>query len=178
VRYESYPANAVYQTYKLLQKVASRLTTEKINLPVFMQQSADDMTVDPQTALNFFLQNTHAQSKLLWYAEKNPAVSDPRIKTISAAVPKLKILDLSHLAYLLSEHNEIYGLHGDYRDCLQYAEDSASWQQCKYGSNNYLGETTPENLAAHVIQRLTFNPFQKEMLADLGAFIDSLGHPS
>ena len=116
---------------------------------------------------------TNKFSKLLWYT-KTASSPDTRIHEIAGAVPALKILDISHLAYLISADDKIYGLHGSYKDCLHYAPGSLKRQQCQAGENTYLGEVTRQNLATHVIQRLTFNPFQPELFAELSAFITSL----
>jgi esterase/lipase len=173
VRYESFPANAVYQIYKILTKVNGKLATQTLQLPIFLEQSADDMTVNAEANREFFNSNSNKLSKLLWYT-KTASTSDTRIQEIAGAVPDLKILDISHLAYLISADDKIYGLHGSYKECLHYLPDSPQRQQCEAGDNTYLGEITPQNLAAHVIQRLTFNPFQPELFAELSAFITAL----
>ncbi|MES2216977.1 MAG: alpha/beta fold hydrolase [Pseudomonadota bacterium] len=177
VKYESYPLNPVYQIVKLVAKVRDELGGKSLNIPVFMQQSADDMTVDAQVNLDFFEKNHPALSKLLWYSE-NPAdknLADPRIKFIFGALPEQKILDMSHLSYLMPASDPIYGLHGEYHDCLFYKIHSPEWQQCKTGTDNYLGEVTAENVKTHLVQRLTFNPFEKVFLDELAAFIDAVG---
>jgi esterase/lipase len=46
VRYISYPVNAVYQIKKLLDRVNKKLAINKISLPLFIMQSAEDQTVD------------------------------------------------------------------------------------------------------------------------------------
>jgi esterase/lipase len=176
VRYESYPVNSVYQIIKLMNKVHSQLSRRSIEVPIFMQQSADDMTIDPLMNLEFFEKNLNGSSKLLWYSQ-NPAdkhLTDMRIKLIDGSVPEMKILDMSHLSYLLPEADPIYGMNGSYHDCLYYTEQSAEWLQCKKGVDNFLGENTPENVKTHLLQRLSFNPFDKQMFDELGKFVDSV----
>jgi esterase/lipase len=177
VRYESYPLNPVYQIVKLMARVNQQLALQPLTLPLFMQQSADDMTIDPWSNLNLFAHDANPLSTLLWYAESHvPQVDkDPRIKFIDAALPAQRILDMSHLSYLMPASDPIYGLYGSYRDCLYYTENSASWQQCRSGKNNFLGEITLENVRAHVIQRLTFNPFQPQFFDELSKFLDAVG---
>ena len=177
VRYESYPLNPVYQIVKLITQVNQKLAQQPLTLPVFMQQSADDMTIDPWANLNLFEDDDNHLSTLLWYAEShvNKVDKDKRIKYIDAVLPDQRILDMSHLSYLMPANDPIYGLHGSYRDCLYYTEGTPDWRQCRTGTDNYLGETTPENVRAHVLQRLTFNPFQPLLFEELGKFLDAVG---
>jgi esterase/lipase len=174
VRYESYPLNPVYQITKLMNKVQRQLAGKSISIPIFMQQSADDMTVDPLVNLDFFQKNTNVMSKLIWYSESTAEkhLADSRIKFIFGALPEQKILDMSHLSYLMPSTDPIYGWHGEYHDCLYYAPHSSQWLQCKMSNDNYLGEITAGNVKQHVMQRLTFNPFEKELYSELTAFVE------
>jgi esterase/lipase len=176
VRYESYTTNSAYQTLKLLQKVRGKLQHRKLALPIFVQQSADDMTIDAAATLKLFLNNTNAKSKLLWYAENNDVESyhDARIKIINGALPAQRILDMSHLSYSMPPDDKIYGIHGEYRDCLIYSERSVLWEHCKTGDDNYFGEVTAGNLARYLVQRMTFNPFYEGMLRELGGFVGAV----
>ena len=177
VRYESYTTNSAYQTLKMLQKVTEKLQHKKLDLPIFVQQSADDMTVDAAGTLKLFRDNTNPHSVMLWYAENNDVdvYHDLRIKFINAALPAIKILDMAHLSYLMPSTDKFYGLHGEYRDCLIYSGHSKLWQQCKMSGNNYLGEDTKDNLAKYLVQRLTFNPFYDGMIKELEGFLDNVG---
>jgi hypothetical protein len=174
VRYESYPLNPVYQITKLMNKVQRQLAGKSISIPIFMQQSADDMTVDPLVNLDFFQKKTNVMSKLIWYSESTAEkhLADSRIKFIFGALPEQKILDMSHLSYLMPSTDPIYGWHGEYHDCLYYAPHSSQWLQCKMSNDNYLGEITAGNVKQHVMQRLTFNPFEKELYSELTAFVE------
>jgi esterase/lipase len=174
-RYESLPLNSVYQTAKLVDKVQAKLQKKRLSLPLFIEQSRDDVTVDASATFDFFQTNTNPNSQLLWFYENGdyPLLSDPRIQQINSTISMQKILSLSHLALTLGENDPIYGLSGEYKDCLSYAEDSSQWLQCKSGMNTYLGEVTDKNLHGHIMQRITFNPFHSYFLERLGIFIDA-----
>ncbi len=174
VRYESITLNSIYQTQLLISKVTDKMRTEKLTLPLFILQSADDMTVKASAALDLMAENKNTISHLFWYSTQDlsPAL-DRRITQINSSLPKEKIIDLAHTSLILSSSDPIYGLHGSYKNCLHYPEQSPQWIQCKAGTNTYLGEVTAYNLEHYVMQRLSFNPFYGEMIKALDKFIES-----
>jgi len=158
VRYESIPINAPYQTKLLIDLVHDKLKSHFITLPIFVLYSDVDETVDARSGLDFFESSHHSASRMLWYSAHPEHFQDDRIQIVDSAVPAQKILDMSHLSFILPTSDPIYGVQGQYKDCLHYEEQSANWKQCELGKNVFLGETTSENLKLHIIQRLTFNP--------------------
>jgi hypothetical protein len=63
-----------------------------------------------------------------------------------------------------------YGRYGDYRNCLHYLKDDASWRACKQGKGP-AGEKTAENVAKGVMRRLTYNPDFGRMTQEMDAFL-------
>jgi esterase/lipase len=176
-RYESFPISPVYEMQKLMGRTQQKLTEKPINIPIFVMQSAEDQTIDAQKTWDFFATNNNALSRFLWFSatSSHPPTTDSRIAVMNSDLSKQRILSMSHLSFALPESDPIYGRNGRYKDCLYYTENSPVWQQCKAGKDTYFGEVTPENLKAHVIQRLTFNPFFNDMLKQLDAFVGSNG---
>jgi esterase/lipase len=174
-RYESFPISPVYEMQKLIQKTDKQLAEHPLNVPVFVMQSADDHTINPGSTWDFFATNHNSLSRLLWFSatSAHPPTNDERIVVINSHLASQRILSMSHLSFALPESDPIYGRNGRYKDCLFYAENSPDWQQCKAGKDTFFGEVTPENVKAHIIQRLTFNPFFNFMLKSLDAFLAS-----
>jgi esterase/lipase len=173
VRYESVPVNPVYQINELINIVQKKLTRQTLTMPIFAQESAVDMTVDSDALLKFFRANQNPGSILLWYYENAsyPLLHDSRIQLIQSALPAQKILSMSHLSFTLPASDPIYGIHGQYKDCMAYTVNSKNWSDCKAGINSYLGEVTPQDLKTHLIQRITFNPFYDYFTGRMTGFI-------
>jgi len=174
--YESIPVNAVYQAKRIIDKVSEQLETQKLTLPLFIEQSEEDTTIKAAPTLNLMEEDQNPLSQMLWFSSKGASPStDTRIKTLTSYIPDQKILSLSHVSLTASSTDPVYGLHGIYKSCLQYPEQSTKWLQCKTGLNTYLGEITTYNLDHYLVQRITFNPFYGEMIKGLDQFIAGLG---
>lgn len=98
----------------------------------------------------------------------------PALAMKTQLTPWKNILSMSHLSLTLQMNDPIYGIKGEYKDCLYYKENSIPWKQCKSGMNTKLGEVTSQNIKIAVIQRLTFNPFYTTMLDKLTDFFVSI----
>jgi esterase/lipase len=172
-RYESIPVNPVYQTQQLISLVQEKLKHKTLTIPLFVVQSAEDQTINANDTKAFFSNTTNSKSTLIWYTQHADKIDDKRAQIQTSPIAKERILSLSHLSLILPASDKIYGLQGAYKDCLYYPEDSLAWRQCEAGFNTYLGETTPDNLAGHVIQRITFNPFYTDMILQLNHFLQN-----
>ena len=174
--YESVAVNAVYQAKRIMDKVSEKLETQNLTLPLFIEQSADDTTIKADQTLKLMEKDPNPLSQMLWFSSKGSSPStDTRIKTLTSYIPDQRILSLSHISLTSPDTDPVYGLHGIYKSCLQYPEQSTKWLQCKTGLNTYQGEITPYNLDRYLLQRITFNPFYGEMIKGLDQFIAEKG---
>ena len=174
-RYESMALNPVYQIAELEQKVQNKLAEKTLSMPLFIEQSEQDDTIDATATAEFFKSCLNPLNRMLWFYEEGTyePLADPRIQLIKSTLMDQRILSMSHLSLTLPESDPIYGINGQYRDCLYYPEQSANWQQCKTGKENYYGELTKMNLRDHILQRITFNPFYPFVLDRINGFIKS-----
>ena len=173
VRYESVPINPVYQTLKLMRHVQYQLAHQKLLIPIFIAQSLEDQTIDSAATIQFFNATKNPRSRLLLFSKEkqNSSLYDSRTSLFISFLPLQNILSMSHLSLTLQRNDPIYGLKGQYKDCLFYEENSQSWKQCKLGLNTQLGEVTSQNTKIAIVQRLTFNPFYNTMLVKLNSFL-------
>jgi hypothetical protein len=176
-RYESIPINSVYQTQALINIVQRKLARQHLSLPIFVEETAVDETVDVHALLTFFRANNNPASVLLWYYEGGtyPLLHDERIQPINSPIPKERILSLSHLSLTLPANDPIYGKNGQYKDCLEYTIDSNDWLECRSDTSiYYLGELTEKDLKTHLIRRITFNPYYNYMTSRMTMFLSPL----
>ena len=78
-------------------------------------------------------------------------------------------MDVAHTAPTNSPTNPHYGWKGSYRNC----EMAKEYSECKTTGVQVFGETSSLNLEKFPnLQRLTFNPNYKQMVAEMNKFID------
>jgi esterase/lipase len=173
-RYDSVPINPVYQIRALMQIVHDKLERQTLQMPIFVEESAQDTTVDTDTLLHFFSKNKNPRSMLLWYYEHAPypLFEDLRIQPIRSHLPELNILSMSHLSFILASDDPIYGRNGEYKDCLIYTPHSSNWDICENGGDKlFYGELVNEDLKTHIIRRITFNPFYDNLVNRMANFL-------
>jgi len=178
-KYESFPVNAATQIVALTNRIgkSTRLHPEGLSMPVFIALSAEDETVDSTFTLDFFQKRlgNPASRLMLYRGERNPPVfTDPRITVVASFLPKLKILDLSHLALTIPADTPHYGSQGDYRNCLHYPTATSEFTDCTAGRADWLGERTPANLKTGLLQRLSWNPHYSLQSNEIDRFIFAL----
>ncbi len=164
VRYLSIARNAKVQLSDLIDRLDDR--QRLLALPVFLALSADDVTIDVAAARHWFCRQLIGPRVLIWYAPGAEPVSDCRFVEPRASDSWPGILDLAHPALPIAPDDPHYGVAGDYLDCAHYywQTDTPNWLICedqsKTPANSEIryGEITADNLAAHVMRRLTFNP--------------------
>ena len=99
------------------------------------------------------------------------------------------ISEFSHMSLTLAPDDSYYGLAGDYNYCLQYffgyqydlrqsCKDDVAAKVClgersAFGSQNY-----KECSEQRVVRRLTSNPLFKEMVSQMGLFMNKYIDPS
>jgi hypothetical protein len=144
-----------------------------VDAPIFIALSQDDMTVDSLATVEFFRAQANPLSRMLVYSRAPADWGDSRIVSRPSAYPAEHILNFAHLSLTNAPENPHYGRQGDYRNCLHYLKDPASWKICKQDAVP-LGELNEDLLAQGVLRRLTYNPDFAPMLRQLDAFLDSV----
>lgn len=178
-KYESFTCNAAAQIYKLIRTIDQLVEEGKeVTIPVFAALSYEDATADADSYLEFFTRYvTDPQSRVLLYTAKPLAkfAGDPKIDQVISRVETgdgRQIVDFAHTAITLPSHDPHYGKHGDYRNCLHYRCCSAKRKACLEGKALVLGARTFKNRIRYGnIQRLTYNPFYKEMTDRMDRFL-------
>jgi esterase/lipase len=168
-KYESFATNAAAQIWRLVFDLKFQRQNRPLKVPLFVVQSADDQTVDPEATIDYFRGVADSRSRILIYGNGGKP-EDPRFVPIAGARPAEQILDLAHLSLTVSPDNPHYGRNGDYRNCMHYLDDAEKWRACKAGQGP-AGEITKENLGRGVMRRLTYNPDYANMLQQMDAFL-------
>lgn len=183
-KYESFPFNAGAQVDGIMKLVVGpdrNLQT----IPIFVVASEHDQTIDTKHTLQLVqdwqLASSAEQMKkstLIYYGNENnlPTKLSGVMKLIvPECSPKSlcsEVLDVSHIATTHSPGNPHYGISGQYRNCGHYAVKPKRHEACKQNKQVIKGETTAENLAHDFpMQRLTYNPYYKEMRQEMLTFL-------
>jgi esterase/lipase len=174
-RYDSLPANAVAQVYDLT-RVVDRLLDERVSLdiPVFAALSEQDITVSSKKTIRMFTtQMTSDKNRMVVYScDPDRFPPDPlgRVTVRDSRIPDRQILSFSHLSILVSPDDPHYGKNGDYiyspHRLLRQKEDGVP------PSEIYYGELLKRFRKHHVMQRLSYNPYFKEMTVEIDGFIE------
>ena len=180
VRYRSIAGNAEVQLGALVDQLEAR--DRLLPLPVFMALSAADVTIDVPAARHWFCRQLVGPRVLVWYAAGTEPASDCRFVEPRASDGWPGILDLAHPALPIAPDDPHYGIAADYLDCGHYywQTETPDWLICqdpaKTPDNSTIryGEITPDNLAGHLMRRLTFNPDFEALAA---AMLDFLAAP-
>lgn len=173
-RYESLTFTAASETWALLQAVHAAENAQVQNLPILAIASMEDTTVSTPVILEFMQRNNNADSMTLLYSQHEQTASEG-VKVVAATDREQGILSLSHLGLMNSPANPYYGRDGDYRNCGHYGSAAnPDFVACKNGERDWYGETTQENRAAGVLERIAFNPYYEPMTQEVQAFINKL----
>lgn len=172
-RYESLTFTAASETWELMQAVKEAENPQVQSLPILTIASMEDSTVSTPAILDFMQRNNNSASRTLLYSQHALAERD-RVKVVPGADSEQGILSLSHLGLMNSSANSYYGRDGDYRNCGHYgASMTEAFTACKSGARDWYGETTSENRAAGVLERIAFNPYYEAMTQEVQAFLSS-----
>lgn len=169
VRYESYPCFAAKQACLLMRETRSLTKNKPLSLPIFMIATADDESINSNTAIEFFLQQKNPTNQLLLYSNKKNSYSDKRIAIIPSAYTTKNILDLSHTGIPIAPDNKQYGENGIFKDFQHYKYDLK-----KHAGQVFLGAVTANNLKKHVVQRLSYNPNFDQLMSAIELFIEKI----
>ena len=183
VRYGSFARNAERQLDELIERVQDR--GRLLPLPVFMALSAADAVVDATAARRWFCRQLIGPRDLVWYTSGAKSPDDCRFVESRPSDQLPGILDLAHTALPIPPDDRRYGAAADRPDCAHYYWETATpnWLICADPENTpansgvRYGEITEQNLAAHVIRRLTYNPDFDALVDRILAFIAASPRP-
>ena len=179
-RYEAMPVNATAETFLLARELARRLKRRRVDVPVFMAQSADDPVIDVVVNRGYFeTRFSHPGSRLVMYRRDPREGTDPgdaRIGYRNSFLPEQRIAGFSHQSVHIAPANAHYGVHGDYRSCGQASGESAeAVARCLAAPHPWRGEVFGDNRAAipdgAPLARLTYNPRFGELLEQVDEFL-------
>ncbi|WDE05120.1 alpha/beta fold hydrolase [Thalassomonas viridans] len=177
-KYESFPYNAAAQVNRLMQHLAKTTPANKSklkNIPLFVVASEHDRTIDTRATLDiigWWQQGDKAEPATLMYFGDKQTAADKLPPSVTLVVPECRknqacshIADIAHTAPVNAPDNPHYGLTALYRNCTHYLSDPQRYRLCKTSGQVILGEKTEENLNGELpLQRLTFNPYYRQML--------------
>ena len=174
-KYESITANAIHQTWLLVQQVQQLLALRELQIPVFMAASEDDATVESSASVEFFSRLGNQQKRLLYYSRR-PCLDLPtHARLINSVLPEKKVISSSHMAMIIAPDNPHYGEQGEYAFCHHYYwTDAEKYARCKNFQEDCLGEINLETGPQQVLRRLTWNPWYDELLQELDAFLGNI----
>lgn len=172
-RYDSLASNAVAQVYELT-KTVDRLLEKKgaLTVPVFVALSEDDITVSSEKTMRLFTTRfTSDKNRMIIYSsEPDRHAPDPmgRVMVVDSRIPEQHIVSFSHLSTIVSPDDPHYGKNGDY-----VYSPHPFLKQSKKGvepSQVYYGELMRKFKKKHYIQRLSYNPFFRDMTVEMDRF--------
>ncbi|KGJ97624.1 alpha/beta hydrolase [Colwellia psychrerythraea] len=187
-KYESFPYNAAAQVDAIMRLVVGKevsASRQLHNIPLFVVASEHDQTIDTEHTLQLLLEwqlesplKQMKKSVLIYYGD-NSKLPTKLTNVMKVIVPECSaeslcsdIFDVAHIATTNSPDNPHYGIKGQYRNCGHYINEPASYQACKNNKQVIKGEVTEANLNRNVpMQRLTYNPYYKEMLMEMSRFL-------
>ncbi len=182
-KYESFPYNAGAQVHALMNRLNVKKHRKKLKshpIPLFVVAPEQDQTIATDatlTLLNFWQQNNSAKTHLVYYGERTTLTAKLG-DNMSLYLPQcggngcLQSPIMAHTAVTNAPHNPHYGRHGSYRNCEHYIGDEKRFNECKTKDNVPASEITENALAQNTIKRLTYNPYYKNMLIQLDAFLE------
>jgi len=159
VRYMNVPTNGYAQFYRT-SSMARQLMANTYEKPVFMVVAEHDSVLDTKYLLETFHNRfIHPRSRLIWYGDlPQKFAEDKRILVRSDKLPDLHISQFSHMGLLFSPTNELYGINGSLKICLN-SMDAKNNLACEHEKQQLWysdwGYTEPGKIHA----RLTFNPY-------------------
>lgn len=172
-RYESVTFSAARESYGLIQATNKALAEKALSIPVFTVASIQDNTVKTDTILSFMSGQAYPLSKTLLFSQHS-IPSAKNIKVISSSAAGQGVLSVSHLGIMLPASHPEYGRDGAYRSCGHYFTMPDKFALCNSGERDFYGEVTPENLQQGLVERISFNPFYDELIAELDTFLGGL----
>ncbi len=171
-RYESRPWRLNAEVAGLVDAALAALPGRAVEVPVLTVMSQDDATVSTSAILAYMDERVHPQSAMVIYGGEAPSPASPGRQVVAAAFPDKGLLGLSHLGLMLPMEDREFGWYGAAHDCGHYYQGSPeTYAVCMAGKREVMGEVTPANLAAGVLERTEFNPFFHIMVREIDRLI-------
>ena len=186
-RYSSFSTNSGAQFYQLTQDLFD--PQYRVDVPVFMALSADDATINPSVAREFYCRYLSHQRKLMyWYEGFDQESLAQCAGIVEIQRPALaqtyqgvdyKFANVAHTAIAGDPADQHYGVSGVYRDCKAYegSGDDSQWQLCvKDTENRLFAEKNVADmsdiLAGGMWRRGTFNQDYQNLARAVICFVD------
>lgn len=166
-RYLSISINSIEQIYNLAAANKQLWLKHRIDCPIFIAHTDDDIVVDTQDTLDFFKRQPSPRNKLLYISRMPHNFSDPRISTLDSNWPNATLLPgLAHKALPFPETCPHYGPNGDY-----YAFSTIAQAIDKLMPKSQQQEPNFISRLRIELKSQTFNPAYAEMLAAIDNFL-------
>lgn len=165
VKYFSTPYHAAKHSIKMMKRARKTALT----VPIFMAISADDETVSPISAKQYFIQNACDNSRYIFYTKTPSESTDPRMENRTSCYPEKNIADFSHSCLPIAPANPFLGEQGKFIDYVHYENAPKP-----FGRAVKLGAISTYNLTHYVIQRLNYNPDYAYMTQAISQFLDQV----
>jgi len=165
-KYESFTFNSVYQTYLLTQDLAKLKKKKKLKMPLFILDSRDDIIVDTESTLQYFMSQTNPKSKMVIYSTDQEDFPDARVEWHNSVYPDQNIISFSHICTPISPDDPHYGKNADYK---------ILFNPPTHGKKNkvYWGEKSRKNLRTYQLGRTSYNPDFNSVMLMLHNFLNS-----
>ena len=179
-KYESFTKNAAAQAYALTRELDVLLQSRKLDIPVFIAASTNDITVKTSATLELITHAQHPLNKLVLYTTEPkkipPGFPVDKLELVNSVVPEQRILSSAHTAIVMPPNNDHYGAVGEYSNCAHYyPHEMDKYAAClKHPEQDYQGELTAKNLGAGILRRLMYNPHFAALEISMQKFIDTL----
>lgn len=170
-QYESRPYRLQEEVNALVDATLAALPARPFEVPVLAVISLDDISADVPAMLTYMAERRHPLTHTVLYG-RNEVEVQPGQTFVSTYYPDQRLLSLSHAGLTVPPEDPEFGFYGASRNCGHYYRRNAgSYAACMAGQRANLGELTPENLAAGVLERTDFNMFFHETTGDIDRFI-------
>jgi esterase/lipase len=173
-KYESFPANAACQIYRLIREIERARKAAPLAVPLFIAASDDDATVHTSATIDLFKNATSSNKKMILYSRREPE-DIGGIEVMDSRLPKQHIVSSAHTAVVIPPEDDHYGADGRYAFCAHYyKKDDRDYATCKERQEDLIGEISDEFQKQGVVRRLTYNPHYTTTLERMRDFIAAL----
>jgi hypothetical protein len=171
-RYESRPWRLGGEVAGLVDATLTALAQRSVEVPVFTVVNQDDATVSTPAIMAYMAERVHPMSATLLYSGETLPDSTQGEQVVQAWYPQRGLRGLSHAGLMMPMEDLEFGWFGRSADCGHYFHsDRDAYSRCMQGERTVLGEITPANLEAGLLERTEFNPFFYNMVLEIDKLI-------
>lgn len=168
-KYRSFSVNSLCQVYDLAKEVKVLLQKQTLNVPSFWVLTRHDEVLNSNALVKIFMQQTTADSEMIYYAPNETAFVDKRIEWRTSRRPERNIIDISHVALPVAPSHFHYGAEGDFQKILIDELAKTNKKPLVYGSLKNLKLASRSSLV-----RLTYNPDFDYMMKKVDQFLQKI----